>query len=95
MAKERLLPCQKRRYILLIEGFWLIWNFEGNATGPRTVHSQVFSYILQAKIAAISEVVSVLVQSIKEGEDVDLNDVKKQVFFWPEQQKSFPCVHQT
>lgn len=36
--------------------------------------------IAQAKIAAISEVVSVLIQSIKEGEDVDLNLVKKQVF---------------
>ena len=33
---------------------------------------------VQAKIAAISEVVSVLIQRIKEGEDVDLNDIKKQ-----------------
>lgn len=33
---------------------------------------------MQAKIAAISEVVSLLVKGIKEGQDIDLNDVKKQ-----------------
>ena len=34
---------------------------------------------MQAKIAAISEVVSSLIQGIKAGEDIDLNVIKKEV----------------
>lgn len=42
-------------------------------------HSQCVTLSVQARVRAISEIVNALVQSVKNGEDIDLNNVKKEV----------------
>jgi len=41
--------------------------------------SECFSPLSQARIKAISEIVSELVRGVRDGEDVDLNEIKKEV----------------